>query len=113
MPRYGESSHETPAYFINTIARLKLHLCDLAYHNDNKRGRKLRPEECANCISPCCYGQKLLKLLRADGMVYPGNAQYKTGYVYEMTRSGATILSMKRVLMRRKRGKRKECMTYE
>ena len=38
MPRYGESSHETPAYFINTIARLKLHLCDLAYNNDDKRG---------------------------------------------------------------------------
>ena len=105
MPRYGESSHETPAYFINTIASLKLHLCDLAYNNDDKKGRKLCPEECANCISPCCYGQKLLKLLRADGMVYPGNAQYKTGDVYEMTRSGATILSMKRVLMQRKRGK--------
>lgn len=69
MSRYAGDGHEQPAEMIKTIRELLPHLCDLAYAN-RLHSDKLQPEKCAQCVSPCFYGKKLLILLKENGQDY-------------------------------------------
>lgn len=69
MSRHAGNGHEQPAEVIKTIRELLPHLCDLAYAN-RMHSDKLQPEQCARCVSPCCYGKRLLILLKENGQDY-------------------------------------------
>lgn len=69
MSRYAGNGHEQPAEEIKTLRKLLPHLCDLAYAS-HRYSDKLHPEQCARCISPCCYGKRLLILLKENGQDY-------------------------------------------
>ena len=58
--------HQLLPYAINTVNRLKPHLCNLALH----RG-KVYPEQFQQCNSPCKYGIKLLDLMNLELLCQP------------------------------------------
>lgn len=68
--RCVDEGHERTPDRINTLDLLRPHLCDAAYATKKRREQDLRPEWCAACESPCCYGQRLIELMREQGKEY-------------------------------------------
>lgn len=98
--------HEQPAANIKTIDELRKHLCDGAYRTGKRREKDLVPERCAACESACCYGQRLLEILRRDGLTN-GRSIYHAGELAVLMRSAPADLSIKHALRRRARSSNK------
>lgn len=106
--RVGREGHEQPAEVINTLDLLRPHLCDAAYSTKKRRENDLRPEWCAACESPCCYGQRLIELMREQGKEYSdGRRIYVSGDIAIAFRAAPAETDIRRVLRRRTRSAHK------
>ena len=100
--------HETPAEEIKTLALLIPHLCDAAFATKRHREQDLRPERCASCDSACCYGERLMELMRERGIDYScGRRIYSSGEIALALRTAPVETDIRRVLKRGKRSAHK------
>lgn len=100
--------HEKTADKINTLDLLRPHLCDAAYSTKKRREKDLHPEWCAACESPCCYGQRLIELMREQGKEYSnGRKIYVAGDIAIAFRDAPAETNIRRVLRRRTRSAHK------
>lgn len=106
--RTGREGHEQPAQMINRLDLLRPHLCDAAYATKKRREQDLLPERCASCESSCCYGQRLMELMRERGIDYScGRKIYSSGDIALALRDAPAETDIRRVLRRRTRSAHK------
>lgn len=99
--RVGREGHEQPAQMIHTLDQLRPHLCDAAYSTRKRREKDLLPEQCAACESPCCYGQRLMELMRENGKDYTGGRRiYAAGEIAVMLKDAPMETNIRRALRR-------------
>lgn len=106
--RGDRDGHERTADRIDSLDLLRPHLCDAAFTTKKRREKDLRPERCAACDSSCCYGQRLMELMRERGIDYScGHRIYSSGDIALALRDAPAETDIRRVLRRRTRSAHK------